>query len=127
MHTQITGKHGLTSLITTWTWGKSPPSPYNIFCAWSKALHPNAILFQDSQVGSSEIPEMGTPTTLEAHHFLCRPSSMEVGFKAKLYPLTRAFQQYVARHLHTRKSKRFLIFLAIGYVLSTQMGHVISF
>ncbi len=41
------------------------------------------VLSQDSQVGSPEILEIGTFTTLEAHNFLCIPL-IEVRFKAKL-------------------------------------------
>jgi hypothetical protein len=33
-------------------------------------LHPNVILSRDSQVGSTEIPKIGTLKTLEAHNFL---------------------------------------------------------
>jgi hypothetical protein len=54
-------------------------------------LHPNVILFQDSQLGRLEIHEIGTPTTLEAYNFFSKPP-IEVRFKAKLYPLLRAFQ-----------------------------------
>jgi hypothetical protein len=44
--------------------------PYSILCAWPHGLHPNIILFQDSQVGSPKIPEIGTPMTLKAKNFL---------------------------------------------------------
>jgi hypothetical protein len=37
-----------------------------------------------------EILEIGTPTTLEAHNFVCKPP-IEVRFKGKLYPLSRVF------------------------------------
>jgi hypothetical protein len=81
--------------------------PYGILCAWPQGLHPNVILSQDSQVGSPKILKIRTPTTLEAHNFL--PLN-EVRFKGKLYPLSRVFQQYVARHLHASKLGRFLTF-----------------
>ncbi len=38
---------------------------------------------QNSQVESPEILEIGTPTTLEAHNFLCKPP-IHVRSKAKL-------------------------------------------
>jgi hypothetical protein len=56
---------------------------YNILCAWSQDLHPNVILSRDPQVGSPEIPKIGTLVTLKAHNFLCRPP-IEVRFEAKL-------------------------------------------
>jgi hypothetical protein len=56
-----------------------------------------------------EIPKIGTPTTLGAHNFVCRPS-IEMRFKSKLYPSLRAFQWYVARHLQTIKLGKFLTF-----------------
>jgi len=46
---------------------------YSILYAWPWGQHPNVILSRNSQVESSKIPEIGTPTTLEAHNFLCRP------------------------------------------------------
>jgi hypothetical protein len=70
-------------------------------------LHPNVILSWDSQVGNLEIPKIGTLVILEAHNFLWKPL-IEVMSKAKLWPLLRAFQRYVACHLHTSKSRRFL-------------------
>jgi hypothetical protein len=46
---------------------------------------------------------------LWAHNFMCRPL-IEMRSTAKLYPLPRAFQRYVAQHLHTKKSGRFATF-----------------
>jgi hypothetical protein len=51
----------------------------------------------------------GTPAILESHNFVCR-LSIKVKSKAKLYPLSKTFQWYVARHLHAKKSGRFLTF-----------------
>jgi hypothetical protein len=59
--------------------------------------------------GSPEILEIGTPATLEAHNFVFRPLT-EVTFESQLYPLSRAFQWYVTRHLHATKLGRFLTF-----------------
>jgi hypothetical protein len=83
--------------------------PYSIICVWPWALHSNVILCRNSQIGNPKIPKMGTLATLEAHNFVCRPS-IEVGSQSKLWPLLKAFQRYVARHLHIRKSRRFLTF-----------------
>ncbi len=51
------------------------------FITWD--LHPNVILFWDPEVGGPDIPKIRTPTTLEAHNFLCGPL-IEVRSKAKL-------------------------------------------
>jgi hypothetical protein len=57
--------------------------PYNILYNWQWGLHPNVILSWDSQVGSPEVLEIGTLTTLEAYKFLCRPP-IEVRSNKKL-------------------------------------------
>ncbi len=54
--------------------------PYNILCVSSRGPHPNDILSQD---GSPEIAKVGTPTTLGAHNFVCRPW-IEMRSEAKL-------------------------------------------
>jgi hypothetical protein len=59
--------------------------------------------------GSLEICTDGILVNLEAHNFVCKPP-IEMMFKAKLVPLSKDFEKYVARHLHMRKSGRFLIF-----------------
>jgi hypothetical protein len=71
-------------------------------------LHPN-VISSNSKVGNPEIIEMGTLAILEAHNVLCKPL-IEVRFEAKLYTLSKNFQQYAARHLHASKSGQFLIF-----------------
>ncbi len=83
--------------------------PYNIPCARPRGLNPNVILTRDSQLGSLEIPKIpkiGTPTTLEAHNFLCR-HLIEMRSKAKLQLLSRAFERYATQHLHASKSGQF--------------------
>jgi len=117
-------KHRLTRFTMTQTWGKPPPSPYSILCAWPRGLHPNVILSRDSRVGSPEIFEFGTLTTLEAHNFLCRPP-IEVRSKAKLYPSLRSFQKYIAHHLHISKSRQFPTFS--GWELNWQFDSWPSF
>jgi hypothetical protein len=64
---------------------------------------------RDSQVKSPEIPKIGTFITLEAHNFLCKPL-IETRSQEKLQPLSKAFQEYVAHHLHTHNSWQFLTF-----------------
>ncbi len=59
--------------------------------------------------GSPEIATTRILATLRAHNFLCRPSIV-MRSKAKLQPLLRAFQRYVARRLHARKSGQFPTF-----------------
>ncbi len=75
--------------------------PYNIFCASPRIPHPNGIL--------SKIPKFGTLATLGPYNFACKPP-IEMKSKASLQPLFRAFQQYIASHLHTRKLGRFPTF-----------------
>jgi hypothetical protein len=48
--------------------------------------------------------KMVAPITFEAYNFLCRPP-IDVRSEKKLYPLLRAFQWYVVRHLHISKSE----------------------
>ncbi len=59
--------------------------------------------------GSPEIVKVETPMTLGRHNFACRPL-IEMRYKAKLQPSLRAFQRYVARHLHRQESGRFSTF-----------------
>jgi hypothetical protein len=58
---------------------------------------------------SPEIPKIKTPTTLEAHNFVCKPP-IAMSFQEKLYTLLTAFQWYMARHLHTNNLGRFPTF-----------------
>ncbi len=57
---------------------------------------------------SFEILTIRTLATLGAHNFVCKPP-IEMRSKAKLQA-SKAFQRYVTRHLHVRKSRRFLTF-----------------
>jgi hypothetical protein len=82
-HGRAMGKHRLTRFMMARTWGSHHLPPFNIFCAWPHGLHPNVILFWDSQVGNLKIPEIGTPLTLEAHNFFHKPLIM-VRLKEKL-------------------------------------------
>jgi hypothetical protein len=61
-HTRIHKTHHSSDLGETIT--------FPFICAWPHDLHPNVILFQDSQVVSFEVFEIGTPTILERHNSL---------------------------------------------------------
>jgi hypothetical protein len=52
-------KHRLTRLTTARTWGKPPPSPYSILCAYPWDKHSNVILSRDSQVEVMKFPYLG--------------------------------------------------------------------
>ncbi len=101
-----TGKHGFKKLTTTRIWGRNHLPLYSILCAQPQDQHPNVILSWDE---SLKILKIETPTTLDTHKFVCKPP-IEVSIKAKLQSSLRAFQQYVARHLHALKSRRFPTF-----------------
>jgi hypothetical protein len=58
---------------------------------------------------SLEILIVRTPATLGAHNFTWKPP-IAMRSKAKLSPLLRDFQRYVARHLHVKKLGWFLTF-----------------
>ncbi len=77
---------------------------YSILCVSPQGPHSNNILSWDSKIAKIEIS-----ATLGPHNFACRPL-IEMRFDAKLQPLSRAFQRYVAHHLHVRKSCQFLTF-----------------
>jgi hypothetical protein len=57
--------------------------PYSILYAWPWGLHPNVILYQNSQLGNLEIFEIKNFVTLVAHNILCRPL-IKVRYEAKL-------------------------------------------
>ncbi len=103
VHERTKGKHGLTKLTTARTWGKSPPSPLQYTLCLATGLTPKCHFVPGLPSGNPKIPKVGTPATLGAHDFVCKPS-IEMKSKAQLQPSSKAFQWYVARHLHTRKS-----------------------
>jgi len=91
MHGRATSIHELTRSSQPRLKGSYHFPPYNILYVWPHDLHANVILFRNSKVMSSEIFEIRTLATLEAHNFLCKPS-IEVRLKTKLYPSSKAFQ-----------------------------------
>jgi hypothetical protein len=102
-------KHGLRRLTMARTWGKPPPSPLYYTLCLAMGPTPKYHFVLGLPNGSSEIPKIGTPATLESHNFVCRPL-IEVRSEEKLYSSLRPFQRYVACHLNARESGRFLTF-----------------
>ncbi len=100
------GNLGLTRLTMTRTWGKPPPSPLQYTLRLSMGATSKWLFVSGFPNGSPEIPIVETLTTLGVHNFMCR-SPIVIRSKENLQPLSRAFQRYVARHLHTRKLGRF--------------------
>ncbi len=98
-----------TRLMTTWTWGKPPPSPLQYTLCLSTKPTSKWHFVSGLPNGSPKIAKIRTFATLEARNFACKPR-IEMRSIAKLQPLLIAFQWYVARHLHARKSGRFPIF-----------------
>ncbi len=96
-------------LTTARTWGKPPPSPLQYSLCLAMGPTPKCHFVSRLPSWSPEILKIGIFTILETHNFVCR-LSIKVKSKEKLQPLSRSFQRYVARHLHTRKSWRFLTF-----------------
>jgi hypothetical protein len=105
VHERGMGKHRLVKLTTTRTWGKPPPSPLQYIMCMATGLAPKCHFVPRLPSGSLEIPKIGTPTTLGGHNFVCK-TPIEMRSKSKLYPSSKAFQRYVARYLHARKSGR---------------------
>ncbi len=100
---------GFTRLTMAQTWGKPPPSPLQCtLCLFTGATSKWLFVLRLPS-GSPEILKFGTPMTLGAHNVLCRPS-IEMRSEAKLQPLSRTFQWYVACHLHASKYGPFPIF-----------------
>ncbi len=64
---------------------------------------------QTPKFGSPEISKVESPATLRAHNFVCKPP-IEMRSKERLQPSSGSFQQFVASHLYTKKSGRFLTF-----------------
>ncbi len=96
----------LTRLTTARTWGKSAPSALQYTMCLAMGLAPKSQFVPRLSSGSPKIPMVGTLVILGAHNFVCR-ILIRMRFKAKLQPSLKAFQRYVARHLHARKSGRF--------------------
>ncbi len=89
--------------------GKPPPSPLQYILCLATGPAPKCRFVPGLPSESLEILKVGTLATLEAHNFVCRPL-IEMKFKSKLQPSSRAFQMYVASHLHARKSRQFPTF-----------------
>ncbi len=89
--------------------GKPSASPLQYTLCLATGPAPKCHFVPGLPSGSPEIPKIGTFASLKAHNFVCKPP-IEARYEAKLQPFSRAFQQYVTRHLHGRESGQFLIF-----------------
>jgi hypothetical protein len=101
--TQIHKIHHMLDLEETITF------PLKVFPMLGHGSTPNCHFVLGLPSWNLEIPKVATFGTLGAHNFLCKPP-IEMRFEAKLYPSSRAFQWYVACHLHIKKSGRFPTF-----------------
>ncbi len=108
------GQFELTRFTMAQTWGKPPPSPLQYSLYLSMGATSKWLFVPGLPSGSPEIPIVKTPATLKAHNFVCRPPIV-MKSKANLQPLSRAFQQYVACHLHVKKSSRFRTFNGLSF------------
>ncbi len=80
--------------------------------------------------GSPEISKIGTPATLQAHNFMCKPP-IDVRSKATLYSSSRAFQRYVVCYLQTKKSGNSWLLVVESQIdnltLDLSFGHNLCF
>jgi hypothetical protein len=104
-----TGKLGLMRLIIARDLGKPPPSPLQYSLCLATGLAPKWDFVLGFPNESLKIPKVGILGTLGAHNFVWKPST-KMRFDAKLKPLLRSLQRYVARHLHARKPRWFPTF-----------------
>ncbi len=79
--------------------GETTTFPLQYTLCLATGLAPKCHFVSGPPSGSLEIFIVGTPTTLKAHNFVHIPL-IEMKSKAKLQPSSRAFQWYVASHLH---------------------------
>ncbi len=109
VHERTMGKHELTRFTMARTWGKPTPSPLQYTLCMATKPTPKCHFVLRLPSGSPEILKVGSPTTLKAYNFVCRPS-IEMKSQAKLQPSLKAFQRYFTRHLNAKKLGRFLTF-----------------
>jgi hypothetical protein len=74
VHKQTTSKRGFTKLITTQTWGKSPPSPLLYSLCLATMPGPKCHFVLGLPSWSLEFFLIGTLATLEAYNFVFQPS-----------------------------------------------------
>jgi hypothetical protein len=93
-------------------------------------LHPNVILFRNSQVGSPKIPKIGTPYTLEGHNFLFQPL-IEMRFKQSFSPYQEIFNYMwhaTCMHVFQGDSRLLMVRNQIGTLtFNTSFGHNLCF
>jgi hypothetical protein len=89
--------------------GEATTFPFIVFFVLGHRASTQMSFCPRTSSGSPEILKIGTPMTLAAHNFVCKPL-IDVRSKTKLEPLSRTFQWYVKHHLNARKLGRFLTF-----------------
>jgi hypothetical protein len=103
------GKHGLTRLITAWTWGSHHLPPYNILHVWPQDQHPNVILFWDSQV---KFPKLGL-SRLWGPITLCEDLQLRWGLK-KSYNLCQELFNGISYTTYTQGNWGNSFLLVVG-------------
>ncbi len=106
---QPTGDFRFTRLTTAQIRGKPLPSPIQYTLHLFARVSSKWLFVSGLLKGSPKIAKVRTLATLRGYNFALRPP-MGTRYKAKLQLSLRAFQRCVARHLHARKSGRFLTF-----------------
>ncbi len=104
VHGRATGKHKFTRFTKAWIWGKPTPFPLQYSLCLATGPAPKCHFVPRLPSGSLEIPKIGTPMTLGAHNFVCKPL-IEVRSKAKLQPSLRAF--HLSEHKEIRAIPNF--------------------
>ncbi len=89
--------------------GEATTFPFIVFSVPLHEAHIQMAFCLRTPKWEPRIPTIATPATLGAHNFVCKPLIV-MNSTAKLYPLSRSFQHYVARHLHATKSGQFPTF-----------------
>jgi hypothetical protein len=100
----------LTRLTMARTWGKAPPSPLIVYYVVAHKAHIQMTLCPKTPKWESQnYQNWDSRKIWGPYNFVCRPP-IKIRSKTKLYPSLRAFQWYVTRHLHKRKSGRLVTF-----------------
>jgi hypothetical protein len=70
--------------------GEAITFPFIIYFLASHETNIQMAFFPGLPSGGPEIPKVGTPTTLEAHNFVCRPT-IEMRYEKKIVGLVKSF------------------------------------
>jgi len=84
------GKHELTRLATTRTWGKPSPSPLIVFFVLGNGANAKCDFVSKLPNGGPEIPKTKTPSTLAAYNFVYKPL-IELRKKSKVVAFIKSF------------------------------------